>query len=78
MTAENKNTRKKIGKERVYSYQNNEEISGRKAYSETHGSSAEMFLRSQMSFSIRRELFVAPSLPCVHIHLLSSDRERHL
>ena len=23
-------------------------------------------------------VFMAPSLPCVHIHLLPSDRERHL
>ena len=82
---------KKIWKERGNSYWKNEKISGQKAHTNTRMTNwnvsiiTDVFLNQKtvnvcehMAKTAPRESHMAPSLPCVHIHLPSSDWKRHL
>jgi hypothetical protein len=83
----------KVGKERGNSYRKNEEITRRKTHINTRklnwnvSTITDVFLNQKrvnacehtVTMASRNHVFImVPSLPCVHIHFLSSDRERHL
>ena len=75
----------KVGKERENSYRKNEKISRWKAHTYplrkvnwNFFTITDVFLNQKRVNVYEHKVKTAPSLRCVHIHWLSSDRERHL